>query len=56
MCPMRYDYRPKARNLRNLGRIAIWNMNKIIIAIAIAIWLTDIALLIRGKYSLRIME
>ena len=52
---MRYDYPPKSRNLKNLGRIAIWNMNKIVIAVAMAIWLTDVSLLIRGKYFLRFM-
>jgi hypothetical protein len=47
---------PKQGNLKKLGRIAIWNMKKIIIAIAMSIWVTDVALLIHGKYFLRDME
>jgi hypothetical protein len=51
---MRYDHSPKARRSRNLGRIAIWNKAKIIFAIAMGIWMTDISLFIYGKYLLQI--
>ena len=53
---MRYGYPPEATYLKKLGRIAIWNMNKIIIAIAMVIWVADISLLIHGKYFVRFME
>jgi len=53
---IRYDCPSEARNLRKLGRIAIWNMKKIIIAIAMIIWVADVTLLVHGKYFLRIME
>jgi hypothetical protein len=39
---------------RYLGRIAIWNRAKIIIAIAMGILLIDISLFIDGKYLLQI--
>ena len=33
-----------------LGRIAIWNRDKIIIGISMAIWIADIGFQIYGKY------
>jgi hypothetical protein len=39
-----------------LGRIAIWNMHKIVYIIAMIIWMTDIASLIHGKYLIPIMD
>jgi hypothetical protein len=52
---MRHDLPPEAKGSRNLRRIAIWNRSKIIIAITMSIWLTDLALLLYGKYPLQIM-
>jgi hypothetical protein len=51
---MRYDH-PEARRLRKHGRIAIWNRERIIFVFAMAIWVTDISLLINGKHLLQIM-
>jgi hypothetical protein len=51
---MHYDRPPEARRLRELDRIAIWNRDKIIIAIAMAIWVTEISLFVHGKYLLQI--
>jgi hypothetical protein len=39
-----------------LHRIAIWNRDKIIIAIAMAVWVTELSLLVNGKYLLLIWE
>ncbi len=39
-----------------LGRVAIWNREKIIILIAIGVWVTDVAFLINGEYPLPIIE
>jgi hypothetical protein len=52
---MRYDHFCEARRLTRLGRIAIWNRAKIIFAISMAIWVTDISLLMYGKYLLQTM-
>jgi len=41
---------PKARHLRELGRIAIWNTEKIIILIAMGVWLVNVSLLFEGSY------
>ena len=38
-----------------LYRIAIWNRQKIVFGITMAIWMTDVGFLINGKYSLQIM-
>jgi hypothetical protein len=46
---MRYDHPPELR-LRKPGRIAIWNMDKIVIAIAIGVWVADVIFAIDGKY------
>jgi len=56
MDPIPYNYTSEARNLKKLGRIAIWNMKRIIIVIAMVIWVADVTFLIHGKYSLRSME
>ena len=53
---MRCDHHPEAGDLRELGRVAIWNRDKIIILIAMAIWVTDVAFLINGEYPLPIIE
>ena len=52
---MRCDHPPEPRRLRGVGRIAIWNRKKIVIAIAMSIWLADIAFIIDGKYLVQIM-
>lgn len=39
-----------------LDRIAIWNMNKIVVAISMAIWVADVSLLTYGEYFLRITK
>jgi hypothetical protein len=36
--------------LTKLGRIAIWNRDKIVIGISMAIWIADIGFQIYGKY------
>jgi multisubunit Na+/H+ antiporter MnhG subunit len=43
-------------HLRKLGRMAIWNREKIIILIAIGVWLTDVGFLVNGEYLLLIKE
>jgi hypothetical protein len=56
MSRIRYDHPPEAKRLRKHGRIAIWNRAMIIFVIVVAIvWVTDIALLVDGKYFLQIM-
>ena len=45
-----YDHPLEAKCSRKLGRIAIWNGNRIIIAIAMSICFTDIGLIVYGKY------
>lgn len=32
-------------------RIAIWNKNKIVVVIAASLWITNVAVMIRGKSS-----
>jgi hypothetical protein len=49
---MLYDHVPEAKRLKNFGRIAIWNWEKIVIVIAAVIWATDVSLLIKGRYLL----
>ena len=53
---MRYDYHPEGGHLRHLGRIAVWNREKIIVSVAIAVWVADVAFLINGEYPLPIIE
>jgi hypothetical protein len=36
--------------LRKFDRIAIWNRKRIIMVIAMGVWMTDISLLVYGKY------
>ena len=55
MFPMCYDYPSESRCLKKLESIAVWNRDKIVLAISMAIWIADIALLIHGKYLLQIM-
>ena len=50
----RSSFRSKA--LKEPGRIAIWNRNKIILGITVVIMVTDVALFIKGKYLLLIMR
>jgi hypothetical protein len=50
------DHPRDARHLRKFGRIAIWNMRRIVIIIAMGVWVTDVSLLIHGKCFLHIME
>jgi hypothetical protein len=52
---MRCDHPPEPRRLREVDRIAIWNRKKIVVAIAMSIWLTDIAFIVDGKYLIQIM-
>jgi hypothetical protein len=49
---MHCNHHPKAGLLRKLGRMAIWNREKIVILIAIGVWVTDVAFLIIGECSL----
>jgi len=53
---MRYDDDPEAGHLRKLGRVAIWNREKIAILIAMLVWVADLALIIYGEYLLTIIE
>ena len=53
---MRYDDHPEAGHLRKLGRMAIWNREKIVVLIAMAVWVADAAFLINGEYPLPIIE
>jgi hypothetical protein len=46
---MRYDHHPEAGHLRKLGRMAIWNREKIVVLIAMAVWVADAAFLINGE-------
>ena len=39
-----------------LGRVAIWNREKIIILFAIGVWVTNVAFLINGECPLPIIE
>lgn len=50
MSSMRYNHPPEPRRLKKLGRIAIWNRVKIVLVLAIAIWMIDIVFAIDGKY------
>jgi hypothetical protein len=47
---------PEAGHLRKLGRVAIWNREKIAILIAMLVWVADLALIIYGEYLLTIIE
>ena len=49
---MRYDHDSEVGHLRKLGRVAIWNRERIVILIAIGVWLTDVAFLLVGEYPL----
>ena len=53
---MRYYRHPEAGHLGKLGRVAIWNRKKIVVLIAIAVWVADVAFLINGEYRLPIIE
>jgi hypothetical protein len=52
---MHCDYLPEAGRLLKLERIAVWNKDKIVLAISTSICVADIVLLIRGECSLQIM-
>jgi hypothetical protein len=53
---MRYHHHPEAWDLRKLGRVAIWSREKIVILIAMGVWVTEVAFLINGGYPLPIIE
>jgi hypothetical protein len=40
--------------LKEIGRVAIWNREKIVSVIAMGMWATEIALFINSKYLLQI--
>ena len=44
------DHPPGPRRLREVGRIAIWDRERIVVVIAMSVWLTDIAFIIDGKH------
>ena len=50
------DPPPEARYLKRLGRIAIWDKERIIILISILVWLVNFSLLLEGSYLLQIMK
>lgn len=56
MSPMHCDHLPVAERLMKLERFAVWNRDKIVLAISTSIWVADIVLLIRGECSLQIMR
>ena len=47
---------PKTRRLRKLGRISIWNTEKIIVLITMGILLANVSSLIEGPYLSQTME
>lgn len=53
---MRYDFPAESRRLRKLCRLAIWNTQKIVVVIAMCIWVADIAFFMNSKYLLHVME
>ena len=53
---MRHDYRPEAGRLREFGRMAIWNKERVVVLIAIGVWVADVVFLIIGEYFLPIIE
>ena len=53
---MRYHYPHEARLMRKLCRIAIWKRKKVIIAIAMGMWATDLSVFIYSKSFLLTME
>ena len=53
---MRYDRHLEARHLRKLDRVAIWNGQKIIILIAMGLWVADVTFLLVGEYPLPVIE
>jgi len=54
--PIYYDHHPEAGHLRKLARTAIWNREKIIVLIAIVVWIIDVTFLLIGEYLLPIIE
>jgi hypothetical protein len=46
---MRYDLLGSRRS-RKLGRIGIWKKRKIVVIIAMSIWVTDVAFFVNGKH------
>ena len=52
---MHCDHPPGPRRLREVGRIAIWDRERIVVVIAMSVWLTDIAFIIDGKHLIWIM-
>ena len=53
---MRYCHHSEAEHSRKFGRVAIWNREKMIILIAMGVWVTELAFLINGEYPLPIIE
>ena len=51
----KYRNPPKSMPPWMFDRIAIWNKNKIVSAISMAIWIADIGVIVNGKYLLQIM-
>ena len=45
-----HDYSPKMALIKATS-IAIWNKNKLVTAIALGVWVTNIAFLIRGNWT-----
>ena len=50
------DQPPESRHLMKLGRITIWNKEKIIVLITMGVWLINFSLLLEGSYLLQIMD
>jgi hypothetical protein len=53
--PMPYGHPLESRRLRKLGRIAVWNRARVVIVMAMAIWVTDVSILIKGRFLQQIM-
>jgi hypothetical protein len=50
------DQPHKTRHLRKLGRISIWNKERVVILITMGVWLANVSSLLEGSYLLQIME
>jgi hypothetical protein len=44
-----YIHHPHGRVLIEASSVAIWNGDKIVVAIATSLWVTDVAVVIQGK-------
>jgi hypothetical protein len=52
---MCHDYPQEVGNSRKVDRKAIWNREKVIVLIAMGVWVVDVVFLIDGEYLLAII-